>query len=68
MRKDLTIDDVRAERNRYRPIVTQEHLAIELGWPEALATLVEAHPVQLTQDQLQAMLEAILRVVAKRAE
>ena len=64
----LTPGDVRAERGRHVPTVTQEVLAKELGWHEPTLVDLELGRVDATQEQLQAMLDAITRIVARREE
>ena len=64
----LTAGDVRAERGRAVPIVSQEALAKELGWNTPAVIDIEVGKVQVTQEQLQAMLDAITRIVARREE
>jgi len=66
--KLLAIGDVRAERNRHLPIVTQRELAAELGWAISVIGPVETRKIEASQEQLQAMLDAIQRIVARRAE
>jgi len=67
---ELTGADIRAERNRQTPIVTQEELAKGLDPPIYTQTvgLIEGGEIEVTQGQLQAMMEAIRRVVAEREQ
>ena len=62
----LTGGDVRAERNRHQPIVTQGELADELGWYRQAITPIENGDVEASQAQLREMLDAVARVVARR--
>jgi len=64
----LTAGDVRAERARHIPVVTGEALAEELGWHHPTLVDLELGRVDATQEQLQAMLDAITRIVARREE
>jgi len=66
--RELTCGDIRAERNRHLPMVTQEDLAKELDWYTPALTLVENGQIEVTQGQLQAMLDAISRIIARRQE
>ena len=65
----LTGGDVRAERNRHTPVVTQDELQEEMGWKvRGVAGLIENGEIEATQPQLQKMLDTIERIVARRTE
>jgi len=62
----LTPGDVRAERGRQVPVISQESLAKELGWHTPTVVDIEIGRAQATQEQLQEMLDAVERVIAER--
>ena len=58
--------DVRAERNRYG--IKQAQLAAELGWYANIMPSVENDRIPLSQEGYQMMLDAVLRLAARRAK
>jgi len=66
--RELTCGDVRAERNRHLPMVTQEELAKELDWYTPALTLVEDGRIEVTQEQFRRILDAIACIIVRRQE
>jgi len=58
--------DIRAERSRHK--ITQAELAQELGLYELLFPSIENDEIKLEQSEYVRMLDAISRIVARRAE
>lgn len=64
----LTGADVRAERMRHQPPVGQEEVRQVLGWNErGMIGHIENGDLEVTQSQLQKMLDAIEKVAQKRS-
>lgn len=66
--RKLTPGDVRAERNRHLPPVSQQELADEVGWYQPYLSAIERNEFELSQDEYVKLLDAIGRIVARRKE
>jgi predicted transcriptional regulator len=64
--QELTGDDLRNERHRYKPKVTQEELAKKSGFYYPAIPGVENGDIPVTQEQLQKLIAAVREVVADR--
>jgi len=65
----LTGTDIRAERNRHNPPITQEELSAEMGWNwRGLPGMFENDQIELSQEQYQRILDGIARMAARRRE
>jgi len=64
--KKLTAGDVRAERNRHLPPVSQQELAEEVGCYRPYLSAIERGEFELTQDEYVKLLAAIGRIVGRR--
>ena len=67
-KKKLDAGDVRAERNRHRPPVTQQELAEEVGCYQSYLSAIERGEFELAQREYQRLLDGIGAIVARRAE
>ncbi|MBN1459537.1 MAG: hypothetical protein JXA57_08365 [Armatimonadetes bacterium] len=69
IKKMLTGSDIRAERNRHNPPITQEELSAEMGWNwRGLPGFFENGIVELSQAEYQRILEAIERIAERRKQ
>ena len=64
---DLGGGDVRAERNRYTPIVTQDELvrALEWNWV-GLIGMIESGAIELSQGEYRRIIDAVQRIATTR--
>ena len=66
--KKLSAGDVRAERNRHRPPVTQQELAEEMGYYQPYLSAIERGEFELAQQEYHRLLDGIGAIVARRVE
>ena len=64
--KKLTAGDVRAERNRHLPPVSQQELADEVGYYRPYLSAIERNEFELSQEEYVKLLDAIGAIVARR--
>jgi len=64
--RKVTAGDVRAERNRHLPPVSQQELADEMGYYQSYVSAIERGAMELSQNEYRRLLNAIEAIVARR--
>ncbi len=64
--QELTGADVRVERNRYTPIVTQAELASEVRWYHGTIAKIENGEMKLDQNEYRRLIEVVQRLAAQK--
>ncbi len=65
----LSGGDIRAERNRHNPPVTQDDLSQELGWQwRGIIGKIENDEIELSQAEYQRILDAITTIIQRRVK